>query len=156
MVKGKEALLWIVKILNENNIPYQIEGGLAAIYYGSKRDLIDIDIFIPSFGFNKIHDKVKKYITFGPDFHAGTHWKLIYLKLKYHNQQIEICDADNAEYLDTTEGKWIKRNIDFSKSELGKLFDTKVCIIPKKDLIDYKKRLNRDVDKLDIDYIFRV
>ena len=54
MVKGKKALLWIVRILNKNNVPYQIEGGLAAIYYGSKRDLVDIDIFIPSFGFKKI------------------------------------------------------------------------------------------------------
>jgi len=35
----KKVLKQIVKVLTENNIPYQITGGLAAIIYGAKRPL---------------------------------------------------------------------------------------------------------------------
>ena len=148
-----EALRWIVDILDSNNIPYQIEGGLAAICYGSTRELIDIDIFIPNSGFAKINEAVKKYNQFGPDYHAGTHWKLIYQILDYHGQQIEICDADNAAYLDTKNNVWIKRDIDFNKAETVTEFGIKIKVIPRLDLIEYKGRLRRDVDLIDIEQI---
>lgn len=151
--KAIEALKWIVNILESNDVPYQIEGGLAAMCYGSTRELIDIDIFIPNFGFTNISKAVKKYSQFGPDYHVGTHWKLIYQILNFNNQQIELCDANNAEYLDTKNNVWIKRDIDFSKAENITEFGIKIKVIPRLDLIEYKGRLSRDVDLIDIEQI---
>ena len=90
--KAIEALRWIIDILESNNVPYQIEGGLAAICHGSTRELVDIDIFIPNSGFAKIAENVKEFNQFGPDYHFGTHWKLTYQILSYNGQQIELCD----------------------------------------------------------------
>ncbi len=44
---SKEALLWIIQILNDKKIPYQIVGGLAARLHGVDRPLADIDFDIP-------------------------------------------------------------------------------------------------------------
>ena len=153
MSKAKKALIWIVNILNKHEIPYQIEGGLAANCYGSTRELADIDIFIPSFGFNKIAEDVKDYVEFGPDFHTGTHWKLIYQILNYNGQQIELCDAGKAEYLDTENNIWITVDIDFKKAKTINIFGVSTKVISKNNLIKYKSRLNREVDIADIKQI---
>jgi len=153
MNKAKAALTWIVGVLNKYGIPYQVEGGLAANCYGSNRELADIDIFLPSFGFDKISKDVEGYVDFGPAFHTGTHWRLVYQVLNYRGQQIEICDAGKAKYLDTQENTWIKRNIDFTKAETIGIFDIATRVIPKSDLIEYKSRTNREVDIIDIEQI---
>ena len=153
MVKAKAALVWIVDILDKHGIPYQVEGGLAANCYGSNRELVDIDIFIPSFGFEIISKDVEGYVEFGPEFHTGTHWKLVYQLLNYCGQQIEICDAGRAEYLDTQNDTWIKRDIDFTKAKTIGIFGISTKVMRKDDLLEYKGRLNREVDIIDIEQI---
>jgi hypothetical protein len=153
MVKAKAALVWIVDILDKHGIPYQVEGGLAANCYGSNRELVDIDIFIPSFGFEKISKDVEGYVEFGPEFHSGTHWKLVYQLLNYCGQQIEICDAGRAEYLDTQNDTWIKRDIDFTKAKTIGILGISTKVMRKDDLLEYKGRLNREVDIIDIEQI---
>ncbi len=151
MNEAKAALVWIVDILNKHGIPYQVEGGLAANCYGSTRELADIDIFIPSCGFDKISEDVEGYVDFGPGLHTGTHWRLVYQVLNYRGHRIEICDAGKAEYLDTQRNRWIKRDIDCAEAETFELFDIYIRIIPKNDLIEYKSRVNREVDINDIE-----
>jgi hypothetical protein len=153
MVKARAALVWIVDILDKHGIPYQVEGGLAANCYGSNRELVDIDIFIPSFGFEKISKDVEGYVELGPEFYTGTHWKLVYQIFNYCGQQIEICDAGRAEYLDTQNDTWIEKDIDFSKAETIGIFGISTKVISKDDLLEYKGRLNREVDIIDIEQI---
>ena len=153
MVNAKAALVWIVDILDKHGIPYQVEGGLAANCYGSNRELVDIDIFIPSFGFEKISKDVEGYVELGPEFHTGTHLKLVYQILDYCGQQIEICDAGRAEYLDTQNDTWIKRDIDFTKAKTIGIFGISTKVMRKDDLLEYKGRLNREVDIIDIEQI---
>jgi hypothetical protein len=43
MDKTKNALKWIIGILNKHKIEYQISGGLAGRMFGSNRELHDID-----------------------------------------------------------------------------------------------------------------
>jgi hypothetical protein len=153
MSKAKAAFIWIVDILDKYGIPYQVEGGLAANCYGSTRELVDIDIFIPSFGFETISKDVTGYVVFGPALHTGTHWRLVYQILNYCGQQIEICDAGKAIYLDTQNNIWIKRDIDFTKAETIEIFGISTKVIPRDDLLEYKSRTNREVDIIDIEQI---
>ena len=93
------------------------------------------------------------YVVFGPALHTGTHWRLVYQILNYCGQQIEICDAGKAKYLDTQNNIWIKRDIDFTKAETIGIFGISTKVIPKDDLLEYKSRTYREVDIIDIEQI---
>ena len=41
-----KALYWIVKIFEKHSINYILVGGLAAFFYGSIREINDIDFYI--------------------------------------------------------------------------------------------------------------
>mgnify|MGYP001612639666 CR=1 FL=1 len=60
----KEAFLWIVGILKNNDVPFRISGGLAARLYGTKRKLADIDLEIKKKDFNKILAEIIIYAKF--------------------------------------------------------------------------------------------
>ena len=59
------ALRWIVRILQEGNIPFQITGGFAARMYGSMRALADIDIDVAGNRLNELAELVKEYSKYG-------------------------------------------------------------------------------------------
>ncbi|MFZ3016050.1 MAG: hypothetical protein WA101_03610, partial [Minisyncoccia bacterium] len=74
MKNTEKAFLWIVNILNNKNIPFQISGGFAAKIYGSPRELNDIDIDIPDENFPDIYDGVKQYAIYGPEHYKDAKW----------------------------------------------------------------------------------
>jgi hypothetical protein len=77
-----EALRWVVDILKNNNVSFQLTGGFAAKLYGSTRELADIDIDIEENGFEKIFDEVKDYIIYGPKQYKDDNWDLMLMTLK--------------------------------------------------------------------------
>ncbi len=143
----------IVSILRKHNVSFQIAGGLAARVYGSTRKLADIDIYIPFDGFEKILLDVKQHIVFGPGHHKSDLWDLVYLKLDYDGQIIELGDADNTKFRNANTGQWVKEDIDFSTSEIREIFSISVPVMPKDKLLSYKSKLQRDVDKIDLEQI---
>ncbi|MDP3696632.1 MAG: hypothetical protein Q8R55_01210, partial [Candidatus Taylorbacteria bacterium] len=84
------ALKWIVDILRDLKIPFEIDGGLAAEAYGSKRELADIDINVLQEDFYKIVPQVKEYLKFGPGWYKDEHWRLYMITIKYAGQNIDI------------------------------------------------------------------
>ncbi len=144
------TLKWLIDLLNQMDIPYQVVGGLAAQCYGSTRPLHDIDFYVPGKDMSKLKNKLTEHINFGPEHYQNEYWDLIFMKLSYNGHQIEIGDADNTWYFDSQSGQWIKEKINFSASDNIKLNDIELPVMPKQDLITYKQRLNRVVDRMDI------
>jgi hypothetical protein len=62
----RNALRWIIGILDRHNIQYQITGGFAAKLYGSSREVNDIDIDICEKEFQKILSDISHYLIDGP------------------------------------------------------------------------------------------
>ena len=56
----KEAFEWIISILRNHKIPFEIIGGFAARLYGSRRMLADIDIDIPKKKIKRILSEANK------------------------------------------------------------------------------------------------
>lgn len=150
--KTKLALMWITGILNKHKIPFQISGGFAAKLYGSPRPLNDIDLDIPKERFAEIVDEIKSYIVFGPAEYKDKKWNLYLITLNYHGQEIDIGSTD-VKIHDNTTDTWLDFLSDLSESIEMEVEGIKVSVIPKKDLIDYKKYLDGDHQKIDIDSI---
>lgn len=153
MKNTKAAFLWIVGILRKNKIPYQITGGFAAKIYGSKRPLADIDIDIPENSFDKILPEVKNYITFGPKQYRAQGFDVLLMTLKYKGQLIDLSGARKCVIFNKTKNRWEKTPANLNKFRVKKVFAKKVKVILKNELVAYKSKLQRRVDKTDIRWL---
>lgn len=150
MCNTKKSLLWITNILKELDIPFQIAGGLAAIAYGAARELADIDIDIPEDQFEKLKIHVSEFITFGPTHHTDEYWDLWLMTLNHYGQEIDLSGAYQTKIRHSLHSKWHPLEIDFSKAITLDVLGLKLPVIPRDDLLAYKKILGRAVDLEDI------
>lgn len=146
----KEALIWITNIIQKHNIPFQIVGGLAAIAYGSKRPLADIDIEIPEDSFVKIQDEVSSYITFGPTQYKSEGWDLLLMTLNYKGQEIDLSGAYKTKIYSSNEKVWVTLDVDLSKVNHINIYGINLPVIRRDELIAYKKILSRPIDLQDL------
>jgi predicted nucleotidyltransferase len=149
-----DPLCWIVNLLKNNNIQFIITGGLAAIYYGSDRDLYDIDIDIYQKDINKLSALLDNYIGphnyIGPQRYVDKHWNIYLLTLKYKKQLIDISCVDDAQIFNSIINNWQYIKTDISSYNEVELFGINVPIINKEELIEYKMMLGRSEDIYDI------
>lgn len=146
----KDALKWIINILNTKSIQYQIAGGFGAYLYGSHRNINDIDIDIRSEGFTSILPDIKNYIVFGPARYKDEKWDIDLITLNYHGQLIDISGTNEAKIYDEKNKKWIPYPDNFEMAQKIKTFDIEIKMIDPNDLINYKKLLNGEHQKIDI------
>lgn len=144
------ALRWIVDLLGSQGIPFQVAGGLAARAYGSIRPLADIDLYVPGAHLAQVAAEAGPYVTFGPERHRGEQWDLTFMKLCYAGQMIELGDSDDTRYLDAASGRWHRAEIDYRASVVLEVLGLEVPVMPLASLVEYKRRLNRDVDLIDL------
>lgn len=147
---AKRAFKWIVKILRKYKIPFQITGGLAAKVYGGKRPLLDIDIDVPNNRLEDILPDVQGKIVSGPRWDLVESFKVFLLRLDYRGQQIDVSGALGQKIYNSSKKKWIDCPVNLSDFEEHEVFGVKVPVISKKDLIEYKKILGREVDLEDL------
>lgn len=137
----------------KHDIPFQISGGLAAKSYGSPRPLNDFDIDIPRDGFEKIMKDVKKYIVLEPARYHDKKWDIFFMRLKYKGQQIDIGDGRSIKIFNDKTGKWIPVITYFSRHEKKYIFGIKVPVLPRKRLLRYKKMLDGEHQRIDVEAI---
>lgn len=153
MPNTEQAFKWIVGILQEKQIPFQITGGFAARLYGSKRELNDIDIDIPDDDFPKIAGDIKKYVTHPLERYIDERWDCLLTTLNYKGQVIDISGADTMRICDARTGEWKHCPSDLSQAGFMTVFGIKVPVVSPKDLIAYKSMLTGTHQKEDINAI---
>lgn len=144
------ALRWITNIIQSKNIPFQIAGGLAAIIYGAKRELADIDIDIPEEAFSLILSEVKPYIILGPTHFKTDSWDIYLLTLNYQGQEIDLGGAYETKIFNTALQKWQPLIANFDTAIMKNIAGITIPVIAIEELIAYKTILNREVDQIDI------
>ena len=153
MKDTEAAFMWIINILRELAIPFQITGGLAAQLYGSKRPLADIDIDILESDMEKLSARVHEHIVFGPAQYKDAAWDVKLMTLTYAGQDIDISAFDTTKIFDVTTSAWVELGGNLHLSETFEVYGIQVPVITKANLLAYKKMLGREVDRLDVAYL---
>jgi len=149
----RTALQWIVDVLERRAIPYQLVGGLAARAYGATRPIADIDLYIPATAVGAVLDAGADCVTRPPAAHKDAHWDLAFMQLVYAGRKIEVGIADDAKYRDARTGAWRDAAIDFESADVREVFGVRVPVMPRDQLVAYKRALGRDVDLADVEAI---
>ncbi|CAN5648509.1 hypothetical protein BH24ACT22_BH24ACT22_10710 [soil metagenome] len=148
------ALAWIIERLRQHDVAYQVVGGLAARAYGAHRPLVDIDFYVPFDKATALLEEVRPFITWGPEHHTGDKWDLTYLKIEYRGQRIELGDSSTTpRYFSAASGCWKRQRIEYEDSTSVCVFGVEVEVMPKDELIRYKRHLGREVDLIDIEQL---
>jgi hypothetical protein len=151
--KVAEALRWICEIFGSVEAHYQAVGGLAARAYGAVRPLVDLDFYVRAEDLSRILERVGDACVWGPEHFEDGNWDLTFAKVEKHGVQIEIAEAEGARYFSPGSGEWLDQNIEFHASEKRVVLGVEVQVMPRAQLIAYKRALNRSVDRLDLEEI---
>lgn len=149
-----QALQWIIEILQQQKIPFQITGGLAVKIYGGKRPVRDIDIEIPDNCFDKLVPLVQNYIIYGPERYQDAYFDLLLIKLNYKGQEIDISGADTPRLFNKTTKRWEDCRVDLSRAKKKMVDRLTVPVAPSEEIVEYKKKKeSRPEDIEDIEFL---
>jgi hypothetical protein len=98
----------------------------------------------------EIEAEVAPYLTRKPLHYQDDAWDIIFAQLVYAGQKIELGGAEGARFFDRNAGEWVEQRIDFSRSRWLEVLGVQVPVMPKEELIAYKRKLDREVDRLDL------
>lgn len=153
MADAASALAWVVDLLQRRRIPFQAVGGLAARAYGATRPLVDLDFYIPMERFHELLPEINPHRVWGPEHYRDASWDIIFVKLSYAGQPVEFGDSTRAYFFDRVAGAWMRQEIGFDRSVWCEVLGVRVPVMPRSELIAYKRHLDRDVDRLDLNEI---
>lgn len=148
----KKVLRQIVQTLKENRIKFQITGGLAAIIYGAKRSLFDIDLDVRKEDIKKVKKLFKEYITKDFHRHQSEYFDIWIMTLKIDDVLVDISQGEDCSMRDK-DGSWVKMDTDLSHPTIINFEGMELTVEPKEELTNYKKVLGRDTDLVDIEQI---
>ncbi len=151
--KQKNVLKVLAGVLRENNIPFQISGGLAAIIYGAKnRKLFDIDIDVSGKDLPKITLFFSDYIVRPLQKYKDDNFEINLMTLKINDVFIDITQAENIYFISKT-GEKIYENIDLAHPAIIDFASMRLPVENKDNLIRYKRFLGRETDIKDVEEI---
>ena len=148
--QASEALRWIAGILRHVGAKYQVVGGLAVRAYGGTRELVDLDLYVESARYTEVIDRVGDACVWGPEEYQDAMWDLRFAKIDWGGVRIEVAEADGARYFDRLRGVWTDQEVDFARSEERKVLGVTLPVMPREQLVSYKRGLDREVDRLDV------
>lgn len=146
----RAALRRLSELFADLDVPWQLVGGLAARAFGSDRPLVDIDVYVPDADLARVAEALGPDLTRAPDRHRDRHWDLTFLAADVHGWRVEVAGAESARLRERGSGRWRPADIDFGESERRSVEGVSVPVMPRDRLLEYKRALGREVDRIDV------
>jgi aminoglycoside-2''-adenylyltransferase len=144
------ALLWIVGVLRDANVPFQVTGGVAARLYGARRPLADIDLDVPGFALPRLAELLAKHVVFGPATYRDRYWELDLLTVVGNDGVTIDIGACDGKMFSAAPQSWVPAHADVDAAVEFEVLGTRVPVVNREALVAYKQCLGRDVDLLDL------
>lgn len=143
----KSALDWIIPLLKNREIPFQITGGFAAHLYGAARPVNDIDIDLPTSHLNLLLPDLSSYVANPAQRHKDATWDLYVCTLDFNGQLIDLTGASDAFIKNKDTGRWDALEMNFDTVVWRDAFGHSLPLQNQTDLIAYKLKIKYDEEK---------
>lgn len=149
-----QALRELSRRLSTNNVSFVVIGGLAAIAWGAKRPLVDIDIQISKVDFSKVADIFSDEIKVKHRHYKTDNWDIYQMIVQLHNVGIDICQAE--EFYAKKAGEELLLPNSINAAPIKRIAGVDIAVLPFDVLVEYKEFMRRKVDIEDLSSLVRL
>ena len=144
------ALRWVCALLDECAIPFQVTGDIAAAAYGVARPIRSLELFIAAEHAPALLRRAEEHVVDYPWRRRDDAWDRVALSLFFDGVTIDVCIAEAARFREAATGAWRDAAIDPAASVTVQVRGVEVPVMPREQLLDQKRRLDREIDRRDV------
>lgn len=148
----KQVLKKVIKTLKKNQIIFQVTGGLAAIAYGSRRPLYDIDIDIYQRDVEKVRELFRPYLTKDLSHKQSEYWDIYMMTFNIDGVPMDVTQLEDWYYSDRSGKKRLMTGYP-ENAKIINIEGIEIPVVEKDELIAYKKAAARAIDLDDVEQI---
>ena len=149
------ALRWVCGLLDECAIPFQLTGDVAAAAYGAARPVRSLELFIAAEHVPALLRGAEEHVVDYPWRRRDDTWDRVALSLSHEGVTVDVCIVEAARFREAATGEWRDAHIDLASSETLTVGDVEAPVMPRGQLLDQKRRLDREVDRQDLRHLAR-
>ncbi|MDE2905706.1 MAG: hypothetical protein OXQ28_06435 [Acidobacteriota bacterium] len=142
-------------LLDECAIPFQLTGDVAAAAYGAPRPIRSVELFIAAEHVPALLRRAEEHVVDYPWRRRDGAWDRVALSLSFDGVTIDVCIAEAARFREAATGAWRDAAIDPAASVTVKVRGVEAPVMPRTQVLDQKRRLDRQVDRQDLRHLAR-
>lgn len=144
------ALRWVRRVLDGSGIPFQLAGDAAAAAHGAARPVRRLELFIAAEHAPALLRAAAEQVIDPPWRRRDDAWDRVALSLSYGGVVIDVCLVEAARFRETATGEWRDAAIDPAASVVRKVLAVDAPVMPRGQLLDQKRRIDREIDRRDV------
>lgn len=148
--RAGEALAVVLDVLDRHGVAHQIGGGLAARAWGATRPLVDLDLWVPFPAAAAALEELQPRAVVPEGRSPQSQWDASLIVHELVGCRVELLDATSSPRYRTADGGWEALDIRFDASVELPVLGRRASIMPRAQLAEVKRRMDREVDRLDL------